>query len=526
MTSQTNLEIKGNLKSHSVAELLREISETRLHGSFRFSFETSKIIVYLNEGKVVYAVSNARRHRLFEILLRENKLTQNQLVNFPNFTRDLEFGADLINKNIVSESEIGALISRQIEDILKSVFEWSVGEWIFSPQSRIKENIRFEADVPKLLLEFARNLPDAAIAERLKNSRETFGAKPFVSADVQLFPQEAFVLSRFEKSFLPVTEIKILSGLPETATLRILYALWLGGFLFRQNWQPAFSERKITELSSVKLSLKKESSETTEKEKSAAPESAAQSPIVKKSAPETVSNNSRRTEISLDDYLGQVENAANLYEVLNVPTDADLKEIKLRYFALARQFHPDMFHQEKDSALVQRIQNAFALTAQAYDTLKEPEARKVYDYKLNKNLIGQKPKNVSDAESPDSGSRQEEFAKESFEQGFSLLMEDEYAEALPLLARAAQLAPNNAKYHAYYGKALSADETQRYKADTELQTAIRLEPQNVAYRLVSAEFYIQYGLFKRAEGELKRLLTIAPNHAEASALLDSLAEKL
>jgi hypothetical protein len=38
-----------------------------------------------------------------------------------------------------------------------------------------------------------------------------------------------------------------------------------------------------------------------------------------------------------------------------------------------------------------------------------------------------------------------------------------------------------------------------------------------------AEFFIQYKLFKRAEGELNRLLENNPNNYEAHKLLDSLA---
>lgn len=522
MTSQNNLEIKGNLQTHPFAELLLETSEANLTGSFRLSFETSKIVVYLKGGKIIFAASNARRHRLFEMLLNENKISQNQLVEIPNFTGDLELAAHLKNKNSFSEAEINRLFSVQIEEILKVVFDWTNGDWIFSPQTRIREAIQFEVNAPELLLEYARNLSNETIGERLKNPRETFAAKPFAAAeDVALLPPEAFVLSRFDKSFMTVQEIKNLSGLPETATLQILYGLWLGGFLFRQNWRAAFSERKISEILSAKLSLKKETEALPEKSAEVKPAPV----VIKPPVVEAARNNIKPAEISLDEYLTQVENAQNHYEILNISGDAELNEIKPRYFALAKQFHPDMFYQEKDSRLLQRIHSAFARTAQAYDTLKDAETRKVYDYKLNKNPVGQKSKVASDDSTENSGIRQEEFAKESFEQGFTLLMEDEYDEAVPFLARSVQFAPDNAKYHAYYGKALSGDESQRYKADAELQTAIRLEPQNITYRLVSAEFYIQYGLFKRAEGELQRLLSISPNNAEALTLLDSLPKK-
>lgn len=527
MTAQNNLEIKGNLLSHPFAELLLESSEAGLTGSFRLSSETNKVIVYLNNGKVVFAVSNARRHRLFETLLREKVVSQTQLTGIPNLANDLELGANLKTKNILSESKINEMFSVQIAEILQSVFKWTEGGWIFSPQNRIREIIRFETNLPPLLLNYGRGLSDETVTERLKDSRQTFGAKPFFSTNVELHPTEAFVLSRFEKSFLPAHELQILSSLPDSAVAKILYTLWLGGFLFRQNWQAAFSKRKISEILSAKLSLKKEINETPE-------ELAAPKPVVSV-APISILNETIvkpiieekpvQKEFSLEEYLDQVENAPSHYEVLNVTRDADLKEIKPRYFSLAKQFHPDMFHQEKDSMLLQRIQAAFAKIAQAYETLKDAEARKVYDYKLDKNLIVQKPKNAGDSSPMFAAEQQKIFAKECFEQGFSLLMEDEYEEATTLLARAAQAMPNNAKYRAYYGKALSADETQRYKADTELQTAIKLEPQNIDFRLMSAEFYIQYELFKRAEGELKRLLSISPNHPEALRLLENLSSK-
>ena len=40
-----------------------------------------------------------------------------------------------------------------------------------------------------------------------------------------------------------------------------------------------------------------------------------------------------------------------------------------------------------------------------------------------------------------------------------------------------------------------------------------------------AEFYIQIEFFKRAEGELNRLLAIFPNNGEAQAILDTLRKK-
>jgi cytochrome c-type biogenesis protein CcmH/NrfG len=94
-----------------------------------------------------------------------------------------------------------------------------------------------------------------------------------------------------------------------------------------------------------------------------------------------------------------------------------------------------------------------------------------------------------------------------------------------MLARAAHYAPKNAKYHAYYGKALSEDQKQRHKAETELQTALRLDPDNPTFRLMLAEFFVKMNLIKRAEGELTRLLAKFPSNRGARDLLESLKAK-
>jgi tetratricopeptide (TPR) repeat protein len=116
-------------------------------------------------------------------------------------------------------------------------------------------------------------------------------------------------------------------------------------------------------------------------------------------------------------------------------------------------------------------------------------------------------------------------AAEDFERGFSLLMDNKWEAAVPFFARATHFEPRNARYHAFFGKALSGDETQRHKAEGELQTAIKLEPDNPSYRMMLAEFFVRNKLMKRAEGELNRLLTAFPDNKEALALLDSLQAK-
>lgn len=521
MTSPNNLEIKGNSREHPLAEVLIEISQARLNGSLRLSSESQKTIVYFDAGEVVFAVSNARAARLFEILLRENKINKEELLKFADFTNDFLLGQNLLKEKLFSKPEIDRLFIRQIEDILQNGFLWTAGDWTFSPLVRVKGDIRFKIGSNRLLIEYARSLSDEAIARRFKSSSEVFNVKPSMPVNINLSPQESFVFSRFETSELTIENAKILSGLSEAETLKILYTLWLGGFLNRQSWNSAFSQRKTSDILSANISLVKGQNAPVFIQ--SPPPTEARKPLLIEKPFEK--NEPVVEQISLKSYLAQVKNASNFYETLNVAPKADQAEIKQAYFSLAKRFHPDLFHKEVDAELQQNIQQAFGKLAQAYDTLRHEKNREVYDFKMRKEFETKEKRRKENFGTENGGEKLFEQASEDFEQGFSYLMDEDFETAIPFLARAAHLARDNARFHAYYGKALAADKNQRHKAESELQTAVKLDENNPDYRLMLADFFIQIGLSKRAEGELNRLLAIFPDNREAKILLDSLQKK-
>ncbi|MBK9766648.1 MAG: tetratricopeptide repeat protein [Chloracidobacterium sp.] len=157
---------------------------------------------------------------------------------------------------------------------------------------------------------------------------------------------------------------------------------------------------------------------------------------------------------------------------------------------------------------------------QAHEALKSPEAREVYDFKVRKELTDRK--NVEESGVTQQSSQQFQQAAECFERGYSLLLDQEPEASLQFFARAVHFDPGNARYHAYYGKALSTDTQKRHKAEGEMQAAVKIDPNNPKYRLMLAEFFIAMKLLKRAEGELTRLLALSPTNREARELLASL----
>ncbi len=81
----------------------------KLKGSLRLTNKEQKAIIYIESGKVVFAVSNMREHRLFQILLDENQIQKQELVKFERFTNDLYLAKNLVDKNYFTQEDINKI---------------------------------------------------------------------------------------------------------------------------------------------------------------------------------------------------------------------------------------------------------------------------------------------------------------------------------------------------------------------------------------------------------------------------------
>src|SRR5260221_8239565 len=194
MTPQNDLDLKGNFQTHPFAELLAEIGAAKFAGSLRIERGDQKLIVYFDQGTVIYAVSNARKFRLAEIL-RENAAVKAFLAKAAAFPNDLEFANALKDKNVLTEEQLKGALCKQVEAILNEALGWPDGEWTFSPLARLRGGVRSEPKLHGLLLEYGRSLSYNAISFRFMSTYEMFATDPS-PADVELDPFEAFVLSR------------------------------------------------------------------------------------------------------------------------------------------------------------------------------------------------------------------------------------------------------------------------------------------------------------------------------------------
>ncbi len=204
---------------------------------------------------------------------------------------------------------------------------------------------------------------------------------------------------------------------------------------------------------------------------------------------------------------------------------------------MARRYHPDRFHLKSGTKSHAEISSAFARVTQAYETLTNPNARAGYDHTLERTrqfaeAEAKKTARTREANESAEGLDRDMAASETgadnaeynFREGSSALEQGRIRAAIQYLSHAARLEPQEARYRAYYGRALAAEEKTRRLAESEFQAAMKLEPGNAVFRTMLAELYFELKFHRRAQTELDRALAIDPHNGAANLLLRKLAK--
>ncbi|HUE82712.1 MAG TPA: DUF4388 domain-containing protein [Pyrinomonadaceae bacterium] len=493
--------MNGQLGEQPVAELIREISSKNFSGTLRLERERVRAALYFDTGKLIYAAANIRSLRLRQLLTAKELISETELSNH-NQQSDVELVTALSKSGVLSADAIAGVLMSQVKGVLGVVLLWGDGSWNFDERTRLVDPIRVDLGIEHLLMEIARRMEPAFISTRFRNPQELISPVLEPPQAINLQPAEGFVLSRVETP-IRLQELISISGLGDLETYRMIYTLALGGYLEREGWDSVFPDRPMPTRTEQPF------------------------PDVKPEAPPVAPPSESDEEKHLEDYLSRIGEAGSHYEVLDVGTTAQLKEIKRAYYMLARRYHPDRFRVSVSKEVHARMESAFARITQAYETLTDPGRRSTYDGKLAaqaraRQFANSAPKSGRDAFiDPLGGTESEpEFqgAEANFKEGFAALQQGQTNLAVTLLGAAARKEPKEARYRAYYGRALAGNARTRRLAEAELLAAIKLDPNQAAYRLMLAELYCDLGFLLRAQNEAERVVASEPGNSAAQEL--------
>ena len=161
---------------------------------------------------------------------------------------------------------------------------------------------------------------------------------------------------------------------------------------------------------------------------------------VKKAAAQA--NISADLQKKIADKFKQVK-AADLYAILEVPSDADFSRAQKAYITLAKVYHPDRVAGSTDEEIKHRMGVIFSKVSEAYQTLTDSSARVKYD---------KKEKEVTKSAGPSSkkgGAPRPEDAKVQFQKAMFYIKKRDMLKATESIRWACDMDPENGDYKAY-----------------------------------------------------------------------------
>lgn len=259
----------------------------------------------------------------------------------------------------------------------------------------------------------------------------------------------------------------------------------------------------------------------------------------------------------------------NYYEILEIPSDADEREIKRSYHRLARDLHPD---KATSPEMAEAFQERFAQVSAAYNTLKDSEKRAEYD-RGNKgggsssggsHATGggriQRPGNATaavlsagrgvpgggggtatgtattaqgsssqlpQAARPALGLTPEkaQIAQKAFARGMQFYKENQFVKAIDFFEAAIQNNDTDPNYHARLALALIQARKSASRAIEAAQRAIDLDPYNMEHKFNLAFVFETIGSKTNAQKVYEEILKWDAGNIRATAAMKELKNK-
>ncbi len=568
--------MRGQLKEKSFAQVLSDIHRSGVSGVLTVTKDRQQKIVYLEHGNPVFALSNAMEDQLATLLLKEGRITQEQLAQCTVAANPPQLAQELANKNLLGVDVLNDAIKRLVLQIILSLLDWEQGDYTFEQKepARISPNIKLQQPTPALLLTGLRSRVTPSQVNTLLSDK-TMHLKPApglqqMLASSPLDSIEAFILSGLETS-AKISDVVAMTGLPEQQALTRIYILCRSGFLLLEPAPPAqTTPRNTGSLSQqqIQQQIQQQQSaaaQTTPRNTGSLSQQQIQQQIQQQQSataqttPKPSTSPPKEEPFNEEKYHQEVKRlaaffaSADLYEVLGVTRKATEAEIKKAYYQYAKKYHPDRAHSSNSDELKQDLEKVFSKITEAYEKLKDPELRKKYDEQIRNKPESAQPSSqprpvaqatkqpaaqpapqpvaqAAAAQRADSagsttgkiGAKTPEMAEINFQQGKQASERGDIARAAYLLREAVSINSENKQYKLALIQTLMRNPKWFKEAEEHLLELIREEAFNPQYHLMLGQIYKQLDMKTRAEAKFKEVLQLEPNNKIAKRELNNL----
>lgn len=241
--------IKGSLKEASLPDVVQLLHLGRRTGCLSVADRQSFGHIYFDEGFVCYASLVNRRDRLGDILVRNGRISADQLraaVDQQAGVPERKLGDLLVQQGAITREELETWMRLQIEEAVYTLFTWTQGNFNFDAGERPEsEDFLVRISPEFLLLEGARRVDEWTLIEKKIPSPDlVFTADPehASASGLPLSDEQLRVLPLLDgtRDVATVTEI---SGLSEFEAGKAIYGLITAGVAQRTGSSAAATAR-------------------------------------------------------------------------------------------------------------------------------------------------------------------------------------------------------------------------------------------------------------------------------------------
>lgn len=222
--------LQGDLRAIEFPDVLTIASMIRKTGKLVIAQGEHQRVVYWTNGEVAFATSNSQEHSLGNFLVRNGKITAEQMrESLASLTEGERHGKILVKLGYISPKDLWWGVKHQVLEIIYSMFPWHEGTFAFyETDEEIQERITLSISTSSIIMEGVRRLDESArIRERVTSLDMVFakvpGADPkLVDEDLSDAEHALFDLIDGERS---IRDLIALSDVPEFETTSFLYQM-------------------------------------------------------------------------------------------------------------------------------------------------------------------------------------------------------------------------------------------------------------------------------------------------------------
>jgi len=473
-------EIAGSVTDGTLPTALRDIYVGRRSGVLHFSRASERLGVHFVKGHISYAESHIESAHLGEFLVAQGLLSAADRARAAVLVASTgkRMGAILEGMGLLDQDQLRDVLALYVREILLRAFSWNEGTFALDESAAApppQYDLTLKLSTGEMILAAARSLTNRdAIRHGLGNLDRIL----FLSTDpllrfqkVALTPADGFLLSRVDGRSSAKEILKIIP-LPAEEVEQSLFGLLCTGLV---EYLPLATTEPPPQWEELRQEVLDTSRELA-----------------------------RRTH----------------YQVLGVPRYAPESVLQAAYYRLAKRYHPDAQHHPRLADLRDGLEALFVRAREAYDTLRNPQARAAYEEQLARASRSPDPPAPPPPEPEEEVRRLEEIYKKAQER----FAERKFWEVVGMLEALAPLAQGRLRHKARVLLAQTYFKNPQWRREAEVEMLGVLEeaPDNVDARFALAEMYRDWGQREKAIEAFREVLQLRPKHREATSELAEL----